>query len=102
MVTLTLLYHSASAFLAYAATLDNNTGAGTTGYMLGAIGSGFLAAMGVWVAMFGGGPGHRSRRTGKDKRMSGLLFGDRKGRREVLKKDGQGEIDGEGIELKKL
>jgi hypothetical protein len=41
--------------------------------MLGAIGSGGLAAMGLWVILFGSGS-HISKRTGADKRTSGWPF----------------------------
>ena len=45
--------------------------------------SGFLAVYGLWVLMFGFGPGHISRRTGRDKRVSGWPLG--KGDRERKK-----------------
>jgi hypothetical protein len=93
MVTVTMFFHAAAAFHCYAVTADG----GGSAYILGAIGSGFLAALGIWVLLFGGESVRKSKKTGGDKRTSRYPFGDKKGRREALKK---GEDD--GIELKEL
>ena len=47
---------------------------GSFSFAISVFASGSLAAVGVWVLMFGTGEGHRSRRTGADKRVSGWLF----------------------------
>jgi hypothetical protein len=93
MVTVTMLFHAAAAFHCYAATADG----GGSAYVFGAVGSGGLAALGVWVLLFGGGELRKSKKTGGDKRVSRYPFGDKKGRREALKKG-----EDEGIELKDL
>jgi hypothetical protein len=67
-----MTYHTLTAFYLYA----SYTQTGISGYILGAIGSGSLAGMGLWCAMFAGGS-HISKRTGKDKRVSGFPFGNR-------------------------
>lgn len=67
-----MTYHALTAFYLYA----NYTQTGITGYVLGALGSGALAGMGLWCAMFAGGS-HISKRTGKDKRVSGFPFGNK-------------------------
>ncbi|TID21489.1 Alpha-glucosidase [Venturia nashicola] len=66
---ITLTYHTLTAFYLYA----HYTQTGISGFVIGAVGSGLLAAMGLWCMMFGGGS-HISRRTGKDKRVSGFPF----------------------------
>lgn len=71
-LVITMTYHTLTAFYLYA----NYTQTGISGFVLGAVGSGLLAAMGLWCAMFAGGS-HISRRTGKDKRVSGFPFGNR-------------------------
>jgi hypothetical protein len=88
----TTLFHFTAAFQCYGAYTES----GQTAFALGLVGSGFCAALGTWCLLFGGAPGRKSKRTGKDKRTSGWPFGDKKGRREVLK-DG-----GDGIELKQM
>lgn len=82
----TTLFHTASAFHAYTSYQALAITGGGTAYLLGAICSGSLAAIGVWVVMFGGGS-RFSKRTGKDKRSSGFLFGDRKGKRGIMTKE---------------
>jgi hypothetical protein len=52
--------------------------------MLGMIGSGLCATVGVWCLLFAG-DSHVSRRTGKDKRTSGMFFRDKKAKAEILK-----------------
>jgi hypothetical protein len=66
---ITMLYHSTTAFYAYARYSRSDQSA----FVLGAIGSGALAAMGLWVIMFGQ-SSHISERTGADKRTSGWPF----------------------------
>ena len=44
------------------------------GFMLGAIGYGFFACMGLWCVMFATSEGLISKRTGADKRMTGFPF----------------------------
>lgn len=66
---ITTLYHSAAAFYAYARYTVSDQAA----FLLGAMGSGALAAMGLWVILFGQ-SSHISRRTGADKRTSGWPF----------------------------
>ncbi|QDS74282.1 hypothetical protein FKW77_003497 [Venturia effusa] len=72
---ITMAYHTLTAFYLYA----NYTRTGISGFVLGAVGSGGLAAMGLWCLMFADGS-HISRRTGKDKRVSGFPFGNREAR----------------------
>lgn len=92
MTLVTTLFHFAVAFHCYAAYAES----GLTAFMLGLVGSAGLAAMGTWCLLFGGEPERRSKKTGRDKRVSGWPFGDKKGRREGLKSD-KG-----GIELKEM
>jgi hypothetical protein len=73
-------YHFATAFLAYGTYNFTNQ----TAYALGMIGSGIMAAAGVWCLLFAG-DSHISKRTGKDKRTSGWPFGDKKARVSELK-----------------
>lgn len=47
----------------------------TTGLVLGLLGYGFLACVGIWVMVFSGAAAHVSKRTGADKRTSGWPFG---------------------------
>lgn len=49
-------------------------GSQQVGYTLGAVGSGGLAAVGIWLLVFGATPSHLSKRTGADKRMTGFPF----------------------------
>ena len=44
-------------------------------YLLDVTVSGFLCVYGLWVLVFGFGPGRVSRRTGRDGRVSGWPFG---------------------------
>ena len=45
-----------------------------TGYMLGAVGYGMMASMGLWCVVFGTSGGRISKRTGADKRTTGFPF----------------------------
>jgi hypothetical protein len=47
---------------------------GQTGFLLGLLGYGSLATVGLWYLMFGNSPGRISKRTGADKRTSGFPF----------------------------
>lgn len=64
-----MLYHSAVGFYCY--MLWSQTG--YSGFMLGLVASAALGGMGLWAVMFAT-EGHVSRRTGKDKRVSGFPF----------------------------
>jgi len=74
------IYHFSTAFLAYGTYTYTNQ----TAYGLGMVGSGIMAAAGIWCLLFAG-DSHISKRTGKDKRASGWPFGDKKGRATNLK-----------------
>jgi len=84
-VTVTTLFHFATTFHCYTSYQALSLNSSGSAYLLGAICSGSLAAMGVWTAMFGGGS-HISRKTGQDKRKSGWPFGDRTGKRGITVK----------------
>lgn len=71
VVLISLLHFSAEAFYCYARYNITQQ----TGYLLGSLGSALFASFGLWVLLFGGQPGHRSKRTGADKRTSGFPFG---------------------------
>jgi hypothetical protein len=75
---LTTLHHFAAAFLAYAAWQAS----GVTALALGAVAGGTLAAAGTLCLVFTG-EGRVSKRTGRDKRASGLLFGGRRRQEKV-------------------
>lgn len=72
VILLSSIYHSSTAFYSYVRFNATNTG----GFLIGAAGSGFLAAFGLWCLMFGAGS-HISKRTGADKRTSGFPFKNR-------------------------
>ena len=44
------------------------------GFLIGALGYGILAAMGLWIVLFGTTAGRLSKRTGADKRTAGFPF----------------------------
>ncbi|ROW16143.1 hypothetical protein VPNG_01780 [Cytospora leucostoma] len=69
VVLLSTLYHFSTAFFSYTRYTESGVG----GFAFGIIGSGILAAFGLWVLLFGSG-GHISKRTGADKRTSGFPF----------------------------
>ncbi|KAF2401218.1 hypothetical protein EJ06DRAFT_581402 [Trichodelitschia bisporula] len=69
-LTITLMYHSAAAFYAYALW----TSTGVWGYAFGVVGSTLLAAVGLWCVLFASSDGRISRKTGADKRTSGFPF----------------------------
>jgi len=80
-LTITMLYHAAMGFYCYASW----TTSGTNSFVLGAIGSGAMAAMGLWCVLFGSSNGRISSRTGADKRTSGFPFANK----EAAKKKGK-------------
>jgi len=69
-LTVTMLYHAAIAFYCYAMW----TRTGVAAFALGVIGSGGLAAVGLWCVLFASSDGRISRKTGADKRTSGFPF----------------------------
>ncbi|TVY39274.1 hypothetical protein LOCC1_G004205 [Lachnellula occidentalis] len=69
-LTISLLYHGASAFFLYA---RYNT-LGSTTFALGAIFYAALASVGLWCVLFASSGGRISRKTGADKRTSGFPF----------------------------
>lgn len=72
MILLSSVYQASAAFYSYTRFNATNTG----GFLFGAVGSGLLAAFGLWCLMFGSGS-HISKRTGADKRTSGFPFKNR-------------------------
>lgn len=71
-LVVTTFYHGSTAVYTYMRYNRN----GQAMYVLASITSASLAAMGLWVAMFGN-DSHVSKRTGADKRTSGWPFGNR-------------------------
>ncbi|KAK4178662.1 hypothetical protein QBC36DRAFT_324314 [Triangularia setosa] len=69
-VLITTLYHTAAGIYSY--TRYTATG-GQVAYLIGCLGSGFLACVGLYVILFGDGK-RLSRRTGADKSTSGWPF----------------------------
>lgn len=70
IVRITTFFHSFSMVYCYMRYVNY----AQTGYMLGAVGYGVLASVGIWCVVFGTTEARRSKRTGKDKRMSGFPF----------------------------
>ncbi|KAK2626943.1 hypothetical protein QTJ16_004118 [Diplocarpon rosae] len=69
-LTISFIYHSAMGFYAYA----RYAATGQTSFILGALGSGGLASVGLWCILFASTSGRISRKTGADKRTSGFPF----------------------------
>ncbi|KAK5010406.1 hypothetical protein LTR28_010109 [Elasticomyces elasticus] len=67
---LTTIYHSAVAFYLYI----QYGYTGSVSFVLGSLGSTSLAAIGLWICLFGSSQGRISKRTGADKRTSGFPF----------------------------
>ncbi|KIW06555.1 uncharacterized protein PV09_02985 [Verruconis gallopava] len=67
---ITTFYHSALAFYCYMQYTQTEL----SGFLLAIVGNSSLAAMGLWCILFATDKGHISRRTGKDKRVSGFPF----------------------------
>ncbi|KAI9775140.1 MAG: hypothetical protein M1835_005923 [Candelina submexicana] len=72
-LTLTTTYHAANAFYGYVAWMQ----IGSASFGLSTIGSGALAAVGLWCILFASSEGKISRKTGADKRTSGFPFGNK-------------------------
>jgi len=69
-LTVTVLFHTACAFVAYTQYVQT----GQTALVVGVAGYGFLSAMGLWCFLFASSSGRISRKTGADKRTSGFPF----------------------------
>ncbi|CAL3963658.1 unnamed protein product [Diplocarpon coronariae] len=69
-LAISFIYHSAIGFYAYARYAST----GQTSFVLGALGSGGLAAVGLWCILFASTSGRISKKTGADKRTSGFPF----------------------------
>ena len=65
-----MIYHILSVIYYYVRFMNS----GQIGYVFGMIGSGGMAAMGLWCVMFATGAASISKRTGADKRTSGFPF----------------------------
>ncbi|RDW66269.1 hypothetical protein BP6252_09904 [Coleophoma cylindrospora] len=88
-LTLSMLYHSAAAFLCYARFTTTHQ----TTFVLGSIGSGSLAVIGLWCILFATSSGKISRKTGADKRTSGFPFSNKESassRKKAAKKEKKG------------
>jgi hypothetical protein len=72
-LTISFIYHAAMAFYCY----GNFSTTGQSAFVLGALGSGGFAAMGLWCLLFASSSGRISRKTGADKRTSGFPFGNK-------------------------
>jgi len=72
-LTISFLYQTVMGFYYYA----NYSTTGLSAFVLGAIGSGGLASLGLWCLLFRSTSGHLSRKTGADKRTSGFPFGNK-------------------------
>ncbi|KAI1259830.1 hypothetical protein F5Y18DRAFT_288808 [Xylariaceae sp. FL1019] len=70
VLLITTLHHASCAFYSWA----RYSATGETGFVLGFVGSAAMAAFGTWCLLFGGEKARISKRTGKDKRTSQLLF----------------------------
>jgi glutathione S-transferase len=70
VLRLTMIFHALAAVYCYTSYVS----LGQSGFMLGLVGYGALAAMGLWCVMFATSGGKISRRTGADKRMTGFPF----------------------------
>ena len=70
IVRVMTLWHSISLIYCYMCYMNS----GQVGYVLGALGYGSMAALGMWIVMFGTSGGRISKRTGADKRTAGFPF----------------------------
>ena len=70
VLTITGLYHAATAFFLYM----QYTKTGLAGYVAGLIGYALLATIAMWCSLFASSGGRISRKTGADKRTSGFPF----------------------------
>jgi hypothetical protein len=73
MLRIMMLYHILATIYCYTSYYGSSKNGGT-GFMLGVVGHGVLAAVGLWCVMFATSRGRISRRTGADKRTSGFPF----------------------------
>jgi hypothetical protein len=73
VLTISFVYHAACSFFCYARYCT----IGQASFVLGALGSAGLAAIGLWLILFASGSGRISRKTGADKRTSGFPFGNK-------------------------
>ena len=69
-LTISFIYHAANAFFCYARYTSDRQAS----FVLGALGSAGLAAVGLWCILFASSSGKISRKTGADKRTSGFPF----------------------------
>ncbi|OCK83284.1 hypothetical protein K432DRAFT_189978 [Lepidopterella palustris CBS 459.81] len=69
-LTVTLIFHAASAFYTYTMWVQTSA----ISFAFGTIFSGILAAIGMWCILFASSDGRISRKTGADKRTSGFPF----------------------------
>lgn len=74
VILVTTLHHASAAFYCW----RKYSGTDQTGFLFGFAGSAFMAAFGLWCAMFGGDKTRLSKKTGADKRTSGFPFGTRR------------------------
>jgi glutathione S-transferase len=70
VLRLTMIFHALAAIHCYTSYVSLRQ----SGFMLGVVGYGGLAIMGLWCVMFATSGGKISRRTGADKRMTGFPF----------------------------
>jgi|SRR5271156_5504959 len=70
IISVTAAFHSVNLVYTYVSWVNT----GQVGYVMGATGYGFMAAMGLWCLIFGTEPGRLSKRTGADKRTTGFPF----------------------------
>lgn len=70
VLRLTMVFHSLATIYCYTTYLSSRQ----SGFMLGVVGYGSLAVMGLWCVLFATSKGKISRRTGADKRTSGFPF----------------------------
>jgi len=82
VLRLSMVYQSLAAIYCY----TSYVWLGQSGFMLGVVGFGALAAMGLWCVLFATSRGHISRRTGADKRTSAFPFKNETAYKKVDKK----------------
>lgn len=70
VVRLTSIFHFIAFIYCYTSYMSYEQ----TGFLLGTVGYGFFACMGLWCVMFATSGGLISKRTGADKRMAGFPF----------------------------
>lgn len=70
IVRVMTLWHIISLIYCYVRYMNS----GQVGYVLGALGYGSMAVLGMWIVLFGTTGGRISKRTGADKRTAGFPF----------------------------